>query len=106
MVMINMFVMLNHTSMYDRHFQLQIVLPFVPEIGSSLFLGKEHLHEFAEIIMKNWRYIQSNYDEYARIDNLHTLEDFVDFVNDFSTVENVLYNTNEKKNPTIHLKIT
>lgn len=104
--MIEVFIMLNHTSMYEETIQLKISLPCVPQIGSFLFLGEEHTKMFAEILFSNWDYIKNIYDEYSKIDNLHTLDDFEEFVNDFCKVESVMYNTKNKNNPTIHIIIS
>jgi hypothetical protein len=52
MVMIDMYVMLNHTSMYDTHIQLKISLPGIPQKGNELFLGQEHREEFGKIIIE------------------------------------------------------
>jgi hypothetical protein len=105
MVMIDVFIMLDHTSVDDTHIQLKILLPHVPQTENCLFLGEKHKTEFAKIIMSNWDYIITEYDEYSKIDNLHTLDDFVDFVSDFIIIKSVMYNTTNKNNPTIHLVI-
>ena len=106
MVMIEVFVMLNHTNMYDTKIQLKISLPCVPQIGSCLFLGEEHRQDWANILIPNWKYIQAEYDEYSKIDNMHTWEDFTELIEDFCNVETVMYNTKNKNNPTIHLIIS